>query len=98
LLTHGEPHPGNVMRSESGGWLMIDWDTAPAAPPERDLWDLTPGDGPALRPGLVELYRLRWDLVEVAGGLARLRQPHGATADDDETWADLEESATKVAP
>src|SRR5262249_21719946 len=47
VLTHGEPHPGNTMLS-SGRWLLIDWDTALAAPPERDLWSLDPGDGSIL--------------------------------------------------
>ena len=40
VLTHGEPHPGNIMRSRAG-LRLIDWDTAQIAPPERDLWMLT---------------------------------------------------------
>jgi hypothetical protein len=99
VLTHGEPHPGNTIRA-GGGWLLIDWDTALVAAPERDLWDLDPGDGSlhaaytaatgtALRPGLLDLYRLRWDLTEIAVCLARFREPHGATADDEETWTIL---------
>ena len=47
VLTHGEPHPGNTMLT-GGGWVLIDWDTALAAPPERDLWSLDPGDGSIL--------------------------------------------------
>ena len=31
VLTHGEPHPGNTMRTEDGWWL-IDWDTALVGP------------------------------------------------------------------
>jgi hypothetical protein len=92
----GEPHPGNTIRA-GAGWLLIDWDTALVAPPERDLWDLDPGDGSlhaaytaatgtALRPGLLDLYRLRWDLTEIAVCLARFREPHCATADDEESW------------
>ncbi|MEV6302816.1 aminoglycoside phosphotransferase family protein [Actinoplanes sp. NPDC051861] len=42
VLTHGEPHPGNLLRT-AGGPLLIDWDTARIAPPERDLWMLTGG-------------------------------------------------------
>ena len=102
VLTHGEPHPGNTMRT-AGGWLLIDWDTTLVAPPERDLWDLDPGDGTlhaaytvatgtALRPGLLDLYRLRWDLADIAAGLARFHEPHGTTADDEETWTILKES------
>ncbi len=106
VLTHGEPHPGNTMRTSTGGWLLIDWDTALVAPPERDLWDLDEGDGArhaaytaatgtALRPGLLDLYRLRWDLTDLAVGLARFHAPHGTTTDDQETWTILEQLATK---
>jgi hypothetical protein len=108
VLTHGEPHPGNTMRgyvSDGGsaagcgpdGWLLIDWDTALVAPPERDLWALDPGDGSILagyaratgvppRPDLLELYRLRWDLTDLAGCAARFRAPHADTANDAATW------------
>ncbi|MEV6494825.1 phosphotransferase, partial [Actinoplanes sp. NPDC051633] len=107
VLTHGEPHPGNAMRT-GDGLVLIDWDTALAAPPERDLWHLDPGDGSVHaaytaatgtvpRPEVVELYRLRWDLTEIAQAVARFREPHGGTADDDETLANLEESITNVA-
>ena len=106
VLTHGEPHPGNSMRT-GGGWLLIDWDTTLAAPPERDLWDLDPGDGSLLtayaeatgttpRPDLLDLYRLRWDLTEIAVCLARFRAPHGTTADDEETWTILQETVPRV--
>jgi spectinomycin phosphotransferase/16S rRNA (guanine(1405)-N(7))-methyltransferase len=106
VLTHGEPHPGNTMRTDDG-WLLIDWDTALVAAPERDLWDLDPGDGTlraaytaatgaVLRPGLLDLYRLRWDLTEIAGCLARFRGPHGATADDEESFAILEDLVTRL--
>jgi hypothetical protein len=107
VLTHGEPHPGNTIRA-GGGWLLIDWDTALVAPPERDLWDLDPGDGSlhaaytaatgtALRPDLLDLYRLRWDLTEIAAGLARFRESHCATADDQETWAILADLVPRAA-
>lgn len=47
VLTHGEPHPGNTMLTP-GGWVLIDWDTALVAQPERDLWLIDPGDGTML--------------------------------------------------
>ncbi|RJL36240.1 aminoglycoside phosphotransferase family protein [Bailinhaonella thermotolerans] len=40
VVTHGEPHPGNVLRAPSRTWLL-DWATVQIAPPERDLWMLT---------------------------------------------------------
>ena len=42
VLTHGEPHPGNTLRADDGRWLLVDWDAALLAPPERDLWLLDP--------------------------------------------------------
>jgi hypothetical protein len=103
VMTHGEPHPGNTIRTDAG-LVLVDWDTALIAPPERDLWDLgslwaayTAATGTGLRPELFELYRLRWDLTEIAVCLARFREPHGDTADDKETWANLQESVANVA-
>ena len=98
VLTHGEPHPGNTMRA-GGRWLLIDWETAMVAPPERDVWQLdgmqeayTAATGVVLRADALELYRLRWDLSEIAEGLAWFAAPHGDTEDDRETWDNLVES------
>jgi hypothetical protein len=96
VLTHGEPHPGNTMLT-AGGWVLIDWDTALIAPPERDLWDLDPGDGSMLdayadatgtspQPALLDLYRLRWDLSDIAVDVSRFRRPHTGNIDDDKSW------------
>ncbi len=63
----------------AAGWMLIDWDTALVAPPERDLWSLDPGDGSILsayadatgvrpRASMIELYRIRWDLADIASG------------------------------
>jgi spectinomycin phosphotransferase/16S rRNA (guanine(1405)-N(7))-methyltransferase len=96
VVTHGEPHPGNTMLA-GGRWLFIDWDTVLVAPPERDLWSLDPGDGSVLaayaaatgvtpRPGLLELYRARWNLADVAIDVSRFRRPHEGTAEDDKAF------------
>jgi len=37
VVTHGEPHGGNVIRDPAGDLHLIDWDTAMIAPRERDL-------------------------------------------------------------
>ena len=50
VITHGEPHPGNVMRTPAGTRL-IDWGTAQLAPPERDLWMLTTAFTDLIREG-----------------------------------------------
>ena len=97
VVTHGEPHPGNTMLS-AGRWLLIDWDTVLLAPPERDLWSLDPGDGSVLaayaaatgvtpRAGLLDLYRRRWDLADVAVDVSRFRRPHQGSPEDDEAFA-----------
>ncbi|MBO0772511.1 MAG: aminoglycoside phosphotransferase family protein, partial [Actinobacteria bacterium] len=106
VLTHGEPHPGNTMLT-GGGWLLIDWDTALLGPPERDLWSLDPGDGSILaayaaatgitpQPALLDLYRLRWDLTDIALEVSRFRRPHAGDANDDKAWHELNSLLTQV--
>ena len=96
VLTHGEPHAGNTMRT-AGGWRLIDWDAALVAPPERDLWMLDGDHGPyteatgiLVRPDMLDLYRLRWDIADIAAGVDRFRRPHSGDANDDAEWTVLE--------
>jgi spectinomycin phosphotransferase/16S rRNA (guanine(1405)-N(7))-methyltransferase len=107
VLTHGEPHPGNTMLTADGCWLLIDWDTALVAPPERDLWSLDPGDGTVLdayasatgvspRPLLLDLYRLRWDIADIAADVSRFQRPHAGTAEDDESYQLLKSLVERV--
>jgi hypothetical protein len=107
VLTHGEPHPGNTMLGPAG-WVLIDWDTALMAPPERDLWGLDPGDGSILtayqeatgiepRRAMLELYRLRWDLLDLAVDVSRFRRPHTGNADDDKSFDLLRSLLTRCA-
>lgn len=99
VITHGEPHAGNVLDFEGRYWL-IDWDTARVAAPERDLWDLDPGDGSIIEaytsatgvaaiPEALSLYRLWFDLDEIGGYLKAFRQPHHDDADAAESWNNL---------
>jgi hypothetical protein len=96
VLTHGEPHPGNIMRTRDG-WRLIDWDTVAVAPPERDLWSLDPGDGSVLDryaavtgvtplPELIELYRLGWDIKDIAYDAAHFFRPHADGANETKSW------------
>ncbi|BCJ74665.1 hypothetical protein CS0771_42090 [Catellatospora sp. IY07-71] len=106
VLTHGEPHPGNTMLTPDG-WRLIDWDTVLLAPPERDLWLLAADDdtihtayaqatGHTPDSSLLDLYRERWTLADIAVDLARFRQPHAATPDDTKTFAILTEIITTL--
>lgn len=92
VLTHGEPHPGNTMRA-ADGWRLIDWDTVLVAPPERDLWSLEPlhaayaeATGIDLVPDMVELYRIRWTLADIAVDVSRFRRDHTAGPDENKSW------------
>lgn len=96
VLTHGEPHPGNFIRT-GRQWMLIDWDTVLLAPPERDLWHLDPGDGSIavsyreltgreVLPAALDLYRRTWVLTDIASSVARLHGEHGGTEDDRMEW------------
>ena len=37
-------------------------------------------------PDLVEAYRLRWDIADIAVDVGRFRRPHAGSIDDDESW------------
>jgi aminoglycoside phosphotransferase (APT) family kinase protein len=88
VVTHGEPHAGNLIESR----LLVDWDTVALAPPERDLWMPVDDDAEAasrytqetgrqLDPAALDFFRLRWDLADLASFTAKLRSPHTDNAD-----------------
>lgn len=90
VITHGQPHAANVIWT-SGGPQFVDWDSALLAPPARDFWMLTPyerGESEDL-----SLYRLGWELTDIAGYVTILRGPHVADADTAQTWRNLQEAA-----
>lgn len=95
VVTHGEAHSRNVMRLEDDRLLLIDWDTVAFAPRERDLEAvIRDEDDPAwhayqavagareLRGDRITLFRLLWDLTDIALYVRDLRTPHTGTADD----------------
>jgi spectinomycin phosphotransferase len=100
VITHGEPHHGNLIRTEDGLHL-VDWDTVAMAPPERDLWMLDDGADESLRayteatghridrPAL-EFYRLAWLVTDVAAFTTELRRPHNEDANSAHAWRALE--------
>ena len=99
VITHGEPHPGNVIWSADGPRL-VDWDTALIAPAARDWWQLASPDdeGGGDREAAGALYRLRWDLADIAVYVGEFRLPHGRTTDTVASWRNLEHCARRIAP
>jgi len=100
VITHGEPHAGNVIVT-ADGLILVDWDTTLVAPPERDLWDLAGDDaslldyyaattGTEIDDEALSLYRLWFDLAEVGGYLSLFRSPHEDTADTRASWKELQ--------
>ena len=101
VITHGEPHAGNVMSTPDRGLVLVDWDTVLLAPPERDLWDMAEDDeaildiyaratGVEIDREALTLYRLWYDLAEVGGYLSLFHGRHGETADTNESWRNLQ--------
>jgi spectinomycin phosphotransferase len=90
VITHGEPHPANLM-SVGGRVVLIDWDTAALAPPERDICLIASGPrdvdhyqkaaGRELDPAVITLYRLRWYLDDLASAIRMFRRQHRDTPD-----------------
>lgn len=103
VVTHGEPHRGNVIVDAVGGRLLIDWDTTLVAPRERDLWwvlddELAGWDeytaivgDVTLDTDALELYRQGWDLADVAVFVALFRQPHEEDENTAATFGHLRE-------
>lgn len=107
VVTHGEPHPGNIVRG-AGQLLLIDWDTVGLALPERDLW-VVAGDDPGAvgryaeltgRPvsgAAMQMYEMRWSLDDIALAIADFRAPHEQNEDSALTWETLTEEIGEIA-
>jgi spectinomycin phosphotransferase len=106
VITHGEPHPGNLLHTRAG-LCLVDWDMTALARPERDLWWVISGDQDAARyswrtgwtvnQDTLELYRLRWGLGDIAEFLSEIRGPHQRTADTLVSWTALQETLESIA-
>jgi len=99
VITHGEPHPANLM-SVGGRLVLIDWDTAALAPPERDVSLIATtsnegidryqqATGRELDPAVITLYRLRWYLDDLASAIRMFRNRHRDTPDTRRWWHGL---------
>ena len=106
VITHGEPHPGNVLRPGSR-LLLIDWDTVGVALPERDLWHVADSGSPeaamyseltgrVVSDAALAAYRLRWQLDDLGLNLALFRSPHAEDANTAAIWADLPRLADDI--
>jgi spectinomycin phosphotransferase len=100
VITHGEPHSGNILRAESG-LMLIDWDTAALGPPERDLWHVvtdagaqtrryTEATGQPVDQSALEFYRIRWALDDISSFAGQLRDSHQRTAHTEHIWRGLQ--------
>lgn len=106
VVTHGEPHPGNLLR-RGDRFLLVDWDTVGTGLPERDLWHVVtdPADleyyaeATGHRPDLeaIDFFRLRWALDDVAAFLDGFRSAHGRTSDAEESWEFLSATVAELA-
>jgi spectinomycin phosphotransferase len=96
VVTHGEPHPGNLIMTGQG-LRLIDWDTVALALPERDLWMLDDGSADALAPYVevtgrtvnetaVSFFKLAWTLSDIASFADMFRSPHEQTGWIDQKW------------
>ncbi len=98
VVTHGEPHPGNLVWTDAG-LRLIDWDTVGLAPAERDLWFLSRDEsalarysqrtGRAVDGEAIALYRNAWTLSDLAAHLHVFRTPHDETRDTSHAWRQL---------
>jgi spectinomycin phosphotransferase len=98
VVTHGEPHAGNILRTTGGTLLLVDWDTSMLGPKERDLWMLDEGPATdwsvyqhemgvdAVSRRMIDLYRRWWDLGEISQYASWFRAPHEATEDTAIAW------------
>jgi hypothetical protein len=80
--------------------MLVDWDTARLAAPERDLWWLAREEATivddyehrtctAVDTGALKLYRLKWDLTDLASFTAQLHDPHEDNEDTHTAWDSL---------
>ncbi len=95
VITHGEPHAANIIRTGDESFVLIDWDTVALGPRERDVWMLQPKDGDwsdyalsgvtEFDPVALEMFDLRWTLTEITLYTSWFRGPH--VEDEDTRFA-----------
>jgi hypothetical protein len=96
VVTHGEPYGPNMVETDTGQSLLVDWDSALLAPRERDLWEIPEGGAALLAyatPASTEiderqlrLYRAWYHLAETAVYVRQFREPHAGDLNDATAW------------
>jgi spectinomycin phosphotransferase len=101
VVTHGQPHSANVVRTTDGRMHLIDWDTVQLAPRERDLAAVLGGPTDVLpmyqaeagpvspRTTAIDLFHVWWSLAEIATYVELFRRPHADSQDTKESWRNL---------
>ncbi len=104
VLCHGDIHEDNVLISEAGELVIIDWDTVILAPKERDL-TFFQGDGKAdylggyfgedadhvVNQAVIDYYVFEWALQEIANYSGRiLGNEHFDLAGRVDAWAQFQ--------
>jgi spectinomycin phosphotransferase len=100
VVTHGEPDAWNVLKTPTG-FVLVDWDFAQLAPPERDLWFLAETDhsvlaayteatGITIHEAALALFRMRYDLADIAEYICLFRGRHEDTEDAARSWENLQ--------
>ena len=100
VITHGGPDAANVLKTPAG-LVLVDWESALLAPPERDLWALaesepglldayTAATGAAIDTDALAVHRMWYDLAEISLYIRWFRSSHDDTADAAEGWQNLQ--------
>jgi spectinomycin phosphotransferase len=104
VVTHGEPHTGNLLRT-ADGLRLVDWGAVALAPRERDLAQtLGEADGEEpwyaymeaggrpepLSPDTLELFCLQRHLSVLCESAVRFSRPHQDTQDERRSFGHLE--------
>lgn len=84
VVTHGEPHWANQFLV-GDNLFLIDWDTIAMGPPEVDAVNLPPSARLALGcdERFLRMFRLEWQLMEIAEYANRFENQHDGTEDDE---------------
>lgn len=112
VVTHGQMHAANIIRTRDDVLLLVDWDCVALAPRERDLgtWgnDLDPktdedwaaytsaGQPRDIDPAAIELYRYIGLLWGVCADTELFRSPHVDDADTRHEWKNLQIALSEI--